>query len=79
MFQVTGKTWKLSGVHKLKADEDLVLENKSQTSFKISNREAAKKRNLPQPLTKISLSAEKPTQEIFFFVYVQVNLLPHCL
>uniref|UniRef100_A0A8C8X9L1 UBX domain-containing protein n=1 Tax=Panthera leo TaxID=9689 RepID=A0A8C8X9L1_PANLE len=37
---------------------------KSQTSFETSNsREAAKRRNLPKPLTKISPSAEQPTQK----------------
>ncbi|XP_072632447.1 UBX domain-containing protein 8 isoform X5 [Canis lupus baileyi] len=46
-----------------KGDEDLGLENESQTSFETSNREAAKRRNLPKPLTKISPSAEQPTQK----------------
>ncbi|XP_025788749.1 UBX domain-containing protein 8 isoform X2 [Puma concolor] len=47
-----------------KGDEELVLENGSQTSFETSNsREAAKRRNLPKPLTKISPSAEQPTQK----------------
>ncbi|XP_022354573.1 UBX domain-containing protein 8 isoform X5 [Enhydra lutris kenyoni] len=42
-----------------KGDEDLVLENEA---FKTSNREAAKRRNLPKLLTKISPSAEQPTR-----------------
>ncbi|XP_025849342.1 UBX domain-containing protein 8 isoform X4 [Vulpes vulpes] len=46
-----------------KGDEDLGLEKESQTSFETSNREAAKRRNLPKPLTKISPSAEQPTQK----------------
>ena len=48
--------------------EDLVFENGSQTPFKTSDREAAKKGNLPKALTKISLSAEKPMKEIFFCI-----------
>ncbi|CAK7295383.1 UBX domain-containing protein 8 [Vulpes lagopus] len=62
-YQMTGETWKLSTGHKLGGDEDLGLENESQTSFETSNREAAKRRNLPKPLTKISPSAEQPTQK----------------
>uniref|UniRef100_A0ABI7YTB9 UBX domain-containing protein n=1 Tax=Felis catus TaxID=9685 RepID=A0ABI7YTB9_FELCA len=63
-YQMTGETWKLSNGHKLGGDEELVLENGSQTSFETSNsREAAKRRNLPKPLTKISPSAEQPTQK----------------
>ncbi|XP_072619670.1 UBX domain-containing protein 8 isoform X3 [Vulpes vulpes] len=62
-YQMTGETWKLSTGHKLGGDEDLGLEKESQTSFETSNREAAKRRNLPKPLTKISPSAEQPTQK----------------
>ncbi|XP_021549894.1 LOW QUALITY PROTEIN: UBX domain-containing protein 8 [Neomonachus schauinslandi] len=62
-YQMMGETWKLSNGHKLGGDEDLALENESQTSFKTSNREAAKRRNLPKPLSKISPSAEQPTQK----------------
>nr|XP_060497534.1 UBX domain-containing protein 8-like [Panthera onca] len=63
-YQMTGETWKLSNGHKLGGDEELVLENGSQTSFETSNsREAAKRRNLPKPLTKISPSPEQPTQK----------------
>ncbi|KAM8932590.1 UBX domain-containing protein 8 isoform 1-T1 [Lycaon pictus] len=62
-YQMTGETWKLSTGHKLGGDEDLGLENESQTSFETSNRGAAKRRNLPKPLTKISPSAEQPTQK----------------
>ncbi|XP_042790391.1 UBX domain-containing protein 8 isoform X2 [Panthera leo] len=63
-YQMTGETWKLSNGHKLGGDEELVLENGSQTSFETSNsREAAKRRNLPKPLTKVSPSAEQPTQK----------------
>ncbi|XP_022354570.1 UBX domain-containing protein 8 isoform X2 [Enhydra lutris kenyoni] len=58
-YQMTGETWKLSNGHKLGGDEDLVLENEA---FKTSNREAAKRRNLPKLLTKISPSAEQPTR-----------------
>uniref|UniRef100_A0A452S672 UBX domain-containing protein 8 n=1 Tax=Ursus americanus TaxID=9643 RepID=A0A452S672_URSAM len=46
-----------------KGDEDLVLEDGSQTSFETPNREAAKRRNLPKPVTRISASAEQPTQK----------------
>lgn len=42
-------------------EEDLVLANESQTSLETSNREAAKRRNLP--LTKVSPPADQPTQE----------------
>ncbi|KAF3825507.1 hypothetical protein GH733_005489 [Mirounga leonina] len=62
-YQMTGETWKLSNGHKLGGDEDLALENESQTAFKTSNREAAKRRNLPKPLSKISPSAEQPMQK----------------
>uniref|UniRef100_A0A8C7ERH6 UBX domain protein 8 n=1 Tax=Neovison vison TaxID=452646 RepID=A0A8C7ERH6_NEOVI len=62
-YQMTGETWKLSNGHKLGGDEDLVLEDESQTAFKTSNREAAKRRNLPKLLTKISPSAEQPTRK----------------
>jgi len=66
-YQMMGETWKLSNGHKLGGDEDLALENESQTSFKTSNREAAKRRNLPKPLSKISPSAEQPTQKEVHF------------
>ncbi|XP_065756031.1 UBX domain-containing protein 8 isoform X3 [Phocoena phocoena] len=46
-----------------KGDEDLVLESESQTSSETSNREAAKRRNLPKPVTKVSPPAEQPTQK----------------
>ncbi|XP_044929723.1 UBX domain-containing protein 8 isoform X3 [Mustela putorius furo] len=62
-YQMTGETWKLSNGHKLGGDKDLVLENESQTAFKTSNREAAKRRNLPKLLTKVSPSAEQPTRK----------------
>lgn len=55
VYQVTGDTWKLSGGHKLGADEDLVLENESQTYSKTSNREATKKGNLPKPLNNFTV------------------------
>uniref|UniRef100_A0A8C0DD13 UBX domain-containing protein 8 n=1 Tax=Balaenoptera musculus TaxID=9771 RepID=A0A8C0DD13_BALMU len=45
-----------------KGDEDLVLESESQTSSETANREAAKRRNLPKPVTK-SPPAEQPTQK----------------
>uniref|UniRef100_A0A8C6RA09 UBX domain protein 8 n=1 Tax=Nannospalax galili TaxID=1026970 RepID=A0A8C6RA09_NANGA len=59
-YQMTGETWKLTSGHKLGGDEDLVLESTSQTSFKTSNREAAKRRNLPKLLKEISPPAEQP-------------------
>ncbi|KAF6376930.1 UBX domain protein 8 [Rhinolophus ferrumequinum] len=48
----------------LGGDEDLVLENENQTSFETSNREAAKRRNLPKLLTKVAPPAEQPTQKV---------------
>uniref|UniRef100_A0A8C5UJZ7 UBX domain protein 8 n=1 Tax=Microcebus murinus TaxID=30608 RepID=A0A8C5UJZ7_MICMU len=49
-----------------KGDEDSVLERASQTSFKTSNREAAKRQNLPKPLTEVPPPAEQPTwKEVF--------------
>ncbi|XP_006201205.1 UBX domain-containing protein 8 isoform X2 [Vicugna pacos] len=62
-YQMTGETWKLSNGHKLGGDEDLVLESESQTSFETSNREAARRRNLPKRLTKVSPPAEQPRQK----------------
>ncbi|TEA41679.1 hypothetical protein DBR06_SOUSAS1510072 [Sousa chinensis] len=62
-YRMTGETWKLSHGHKLGGDEDLVLESESQTSSETSNREAAKRRNLPKPVTKVSPPAEQPTQK----------------
>ncbi|XP_010986288.3 UBX domain-containing protein 8 isoform X1 [Camelus dromedarius] len=62
-YQMTGETWKLSNGHKLGGDEDLVLESESQTSFETSNREAARRRNLPNCLTKVSPPAEQPRQK----------------
>lgn len=41
-------------------NENVVLENVSQTSFETSNREAAKRQNLPKPLTKVPAAAEQP-------------------
>ncbi|XP_023406903.1 UBX domain-containing protein 8 isoform X2 [Loxodonta africana] len=62
-YQMTGETWKLSNGHKLGGDEDLLLKNASQTSFETANREAAKRRNLPEPVTKVSSPAEQPPQK----------------
>ncbi|XP_059765491.1 UBX domain-containing protein 8 isoform X3 [Balaenoptera ricei] len=62
-YRMTGETWKLSNGHKLGGDEDLVLESESQTSSETANREAAKRRNLPKPVTKVSPAAEQPTQK----------------
>ncbi|KAM4802219.1 UBX domain-containing protein 8 isoform X2 [Urocitellus parryii] len=64
-YQMTGETWKLSGGHKLGGDEELVLENTSQTSFETTNRQTAKRRNLPKILTEAedSTSAEQPSQK----------------
>ncbi|KAK1341829.1 hypothetical protein QTO34_016580 [Cnephaeus nilssonii] len=61
-YRMTGETWKLSHGHKLGGDEDLAVENDSQTSFETANRKAAKRRNLPKPSTKVSPS-EQPTQK----------------
>ncbi|XP_055423140.1 UBX domain-containing protein 8 [Bubalus kerabau] len=62
-YQMTGETWKLSNGHKLGGDEDLELDSESQTSFETSNREAAKRRNLPKPVTNVSPPAEQPTKK----------------
>ncbi|XP_027385657.1 UBX domain-containing protein 8 isoform X1 [Bos indicus x Bos taurus] len=62
-YQMTGETWKLSNGHKLGGDEDLELDSESRTSFETSNREAAKRRNLPKPVTNISPPAEQPTKK----------------
>ncbi|KAM5311841.1 UBX domain-containing protein 8 isoform 1-T1 [Glossophaga mutica] len=62
-YRMTGETWKLSNGHKLGGNEDLALENESQTSFETSNRKAAKRRNLPKPSTKVSPPGEQPVPE----------------
>ncbi|XP_011370237.1 UBX domain-containing protein 8 isoform X2 [Pteropus vampyrus] len=62
-YQMMGETWKLSNGHKLGGDEDLVVENESHTSFETSNREAARRRNLPNPLIKVSPPAEQRMQK----------------
>ncbi|XP_008144424.2 UBX domain-containing protein 8 isoform X1 [Eptesicus fuscus] len=62
-YRMTGETWKLSHGHKLGGDEDLTVENDSQTSVETANRKAAKRRNLPKPSTKVSPPAEQPTQK----------------
>ncbi|KAI5943811.1 UBX domain-containing protein 8 [Manis javanica] len=62
-YQMMGETWKLSSGHKLGGDENLVLKSESQTSFETSNREAAKRRKLPKPLTKVSPPAQQPAQK----------------
>ncbi|OBS78583.1 hypothetical protein A6R68_19031, partial [Neotoma lepida] len=66
-YQMTGETWKLTTGHKLEGDEDLVLENSSQMSFETTNREAARRRNLPKLLTEISLPAQQPTKKEVLF------------
>ncbi|XP_007119092.1 UBX domain-containing protein 8 isoform X2 [Physeter macrocephalus] len=62
-YHMTGETWKLSNGHKLGGGEDLVLESESQTFSETSNREAAKRWNLPKPVTKVSPPTEQPTQK----------------
>ncbi|XP_037687228.1 UBX domain-containing protein 8 isoform X3 [Choloepus didactylus] len=62
-YQMSGETWKLSNGHKLGGDEGLVLENASQTS-ETSNREAARRRNLPEPVTKLSRPPDQPTKKV---------------
>ncbi|EHB00019.1 UBX domain-containing protein 8 [Heterocephalus glaber] len=46
-----------------KGDEDLVLENVGQSSFETSNREAAKRQNLPNPLAQVPPPADQPLQK----------------
>uniref|UniRef100_A0AC11B5B8 UBX domain protein 8 n=1 Tax=Ovis aries TaxID=9940 RepID=A0AC11B5B8_SHEEP len=46
-----------------KGDEDLELDSESQTSFETSNREAAKRRNLPKTVTKVLPPTEQPTKK----------------
>ncbi|XP_069341052.1 UBX domain-containing protein 8 isoform X4 [Eulemur rufifrons] len=49
-----------------KGDEDSVLECASQTSSEASNREAAKRQNLPKPLTGVPPPAAQPAwKEVF--------------
>ncbi|XP_013377021.1 PREDICTED: UBX domain-containing protein 8 isoform X2 [Chinchilla lanigera] len=62
-YQMTGETWKLTSGHKLGGDEDLVLENASQTPSETSAREAAKRRNLPNPVTRVPPPADQPLQK----------------
>ncbi|KAM4837099.1 UBX domain-containing protein 8 isoform 2-T2 [Thomomys bottae] len=62
-YQITGETWKLTSGHKLGGNEDLVLEDTSQTSSETSNREAAKRRNLAKLVTEVSSPAERPLQK----------------
>ncbi|XDB65218.1 hypothetical protein AB1E18_018509 [Capra hircus] len=62
-YQMTGETWKLSNGHKLGGDEDLELDSESPTSFETSNREAAKRRNLPKPVTKVLPPTEQPMKK----------------
>ncbi|XP_006899017.1 PREDICTED: UBX domain-containing protein 8-like isoform X1 [Elephantulus edwardii] len=62
-YQMTGETWKLSNGHKLGSGEDLVLENASLASFETSNREAAKRRKLPNSGTRVTAPVECPPQK----------------
>ncbi|XP_004475223.1 UBX domain-containing protein 8 isoform X2 [Dasypus novemcinctus] len=62
-YRMSGETWKLSNGHKLGGHEESVLENASQASSETSNREAAKRRNLAQPVTKLSRPPEQPIQK----------------
>ncbi|KAM6220316.1 UBX domain-containing protein 8 [Rhynchocyon petersi] len=62
-YQMTGETWKLSSGQRLGSGEDLVLENGSQTPMETSNREAAKRRKLPQSVTNVTPPAEQPQQK----------------
>ncbi|XP_077000632.1 UBX domain-containing protein 8 isoform X3 [Tamandua tetradactyla] len=61
-YQMSGETWKLSSGYKLGGDEELVPGNASQTS-ETSSREAARRRNLPEPVTKLSQPPERSTQK----------------
>ncbi|XP_045142863.1 UBX domain-containing protein 8 isoform X2 [Echinops telfairi] len=62
-YQMTGETWKLSNGHKLGSNEDVVLEDASQMSFETSNREAARRRNLPKSFTRVSPPVKQPPQK----------------
>ncbi|XP_051025354.1 UBX domain-containing protein 8 [Acomys russatus] len=62
-YQMTGETWRLTTGHKLEGDEDLVLENSSQASFETTNREAARRRNLPKLPTEMSPLAQQPVKK----------------
>ncbi|CAH6787206.1 UBX domain-containing protein 8 [Phodopus roborovskii] len=62
-YQMTGETWKLTTGHKLEGDEDLVLDNSSQVLFETTNREAARRRNLPKLLTEITPPAPQPAKK----------------
>ncbi|XP_077000633.1 UBX domain-containing protein 8 isoform X4 [Tamandua tetradactyla] len=65
-YQMSGETWKLSSGYKLGGDEELVPGNASQTS-ETSSREAARRRNLPEPVTKLSQPPERSTQKKVLF------------
>ncbi|XP_049628358.1 UBX domain-containing protein 8 [Suncus etruscus] len=60
-YQMSGETWKLGSGHKLGGGEDLGFENESQTSFGTPNREAARRRNLPESSAKLSPPSRQPT------------------
>ncbi|XP_021492176.1 UBX domain-containing protein 8 [Meriones unguiculatus] len=64
LYQMTGETRKLTTGHKLEGNEDLVLENLSQVSFETTNREAARRRNLPKLSTEMSPPARQPLKEV---------------
>nr|XP_012420653.1 PREDICTED: UBX domain-containing protein 8 [Odobenus rosmarus divergens] len=62
-YQITGETWKLSNGHKLgdKGRGKTAYENGGH--FSLRKRTFTSQRNLPKPLSKISPSAEQPTQK----------------
>ncbi|XP_023573392.1 UBX domain-containing protein 8 isoform X3 [Octodon degus] len=62
-YQMTGETWKLTSGHKLGRDENLVLEDMSQTSLETPNREAAKSRNLPNAVIRDLPPADQSLQK----------------
>ncbi|XP_004592792.2 UBX domain-containing protein 8 isoform X1 [Ochotona princeps] len=62
-YQMMGETWKLSSGRKLGGDEDLVLDNASHTSSETPGREAARRRNLCEPLRTVPPPAAPQPQE----------------
>uniref|UniRef100_A0A8C8Z7B1 UBX domain protein 8 n=1 Tax=Prolemur simus TaxID=1328070 RepID=A0A8C8Z7B1_PROSS len=75
-YQMTGETWKLSSGHKLGGDEDSVLQCASQTSSKASNREAAKRQNLPKPSTGVP--AQQPAWKEVQYLMPVVTVALRC-
>ncbi|XP_072481605.1 UBX domain-containing protein 8 isoform X7 [Notamacropus eugenii] len=55
-YQMTGETWKSLAGHKLRGHEEPRLANEYRAPRDIPNREASKRRRLPEPLSPVSAS-----------------------